>query len=138
MDDAVVEVRLRRAQRHVAEGEKRVRDQRARVDYLQRYGHDTVTAKQILVLLEQTQLLHVTLHDQLVERPARVSSPRAGAQRQQDERKTDRHELGNIMVAAHFCLQRLRGRQVSDELEGVVRNAIDLCESGMRAFRRLK
>ena len=41
------------------------------------------------------------------------------------------------MLAAHYGLQRLRGRQLTDELEGVVRNGLELCEKGMAAFHRL-
>jgi GAF domain-containing protein len=50
---------------------------------------------------------------------------------------SDMHELGNIMVALRSCLEWLRGRQGTDELEGLVRAGLEASEQGMAAFRRL-
>jgi hypothetical protein len=47
------------------------------------------------------------------------------------------HDLGNLMVAMHFCLQRLRGRQCSAELEEVARSGLELSQQGMAIFRKL-
>jgi hypothetical protein len=41
------------------------------------------------------------------------------------------------MVAMHFCLQRLRGRQCSAELEEVARSGLELSQQGMAIFRKL-
>jgi hypothetical protein len=47
------------------------------------------------------------------------------------------HELGNLMVAVHFCLRQLRGRQGTNELESVVRTGLEVSEQGMAAFRKV-
>jgi hypothetical protein len=51
--------------------------------------------------------------------------------------RNEMHDLGNLMVAMHFCLQRLRGRQCSDELEEVAQSGLELSEQGMAIFRKL-
>ena len=48
------------------------------------------------------------------------------------------HELGNIILAMQFCLRQLRGRQGTDELEGVIRTGLEICEQGMAAFRKVR
>ena len=50
MDDE----RLERAEGYVAEGERRVADQRALVAELERDGHDTTSSRRLLMLLEGT------------------------------------------------------------------------------------
>jgi hypothetical protein len=47
------------------------------------------------------------------------------------------HELGNVIVALQFCLRQLDGRQRTDELEGVVRTGLEVCEQGIAAFRKV-
>jgi hypothetical protein len=51
--------------------------------------------------------------------------------------RNDMHELGNAIVALEFCLRQLDGRQRTDELEGLVRSGLEVCEQGIAAFRRV-
>ena len=51
--------------------------------------------------------------------------------------RSEMHELGNLIVALQFCLRQLGGRQSTDELEGVVRTGLEVCEQGMTAFRKV-
>ena len=51
--------------------------------------------------------------------------------------RSEMHELGNLIVALQFCLRQLGGRQRTDELEGVVRNGLEVCEQGITAFRKV-
>ena len=59
---AVEQVRLRneleRAQRHVAEGREHIARQRRIISELERDGHDTGLARELLTSLEETQALH--------------------------------------------------------------------------------
>lgn len=51
--------------------------------------------------------------------------------------RSEMHELGNLIVALQFCLRQLGGRQRSDELEGMVRTGLEVCEQGIVTFRRV-
>jgi len=51
--------------------------------------------------------------------------------------RSEMHELGNLIVALHLCLRQLGGRQSTDELEGVVRTALEVSEQSMTAFRKV-
>jgi hypothetical protein len=51
--------------------------------------------------------------------------------------RSEMHELGNLIVALQFCLRQLDGRQCTDELEGVVRTGLEVCEGGVAVFRKL-
>ncbi len=51
--------------------------------------------------------------------------------------RNEMHELGNAIVALQFCLWRLEGCQRTDELEGVVRSGLAVCEQGIAAFRKV-
>ena len=51
--------------------------------------------------------------------------------------RLDMHELGNLIVALQFCLRQLGGRQRTDELEGIVRAGLQVCEQGIAAFRKV-
>ena len=49
---------LAQAERHIAEGKKHIGRQMVIIAELERDGHDTATAKELLDTLEQTQQLH--------------------------------------------------------------------------------
>jgi hypothetical protein len=51
--------------------------------------------------------------------------------------RNEMHELGNAIVALQFCLRRLDGHQRTNELEGVVRSGLVVCEQGIAAFRKV-
>ena len=51
--------------------------------------------------------------------------------------RNDMHELGNAIVGLQFCLRQLNGRQRTNELERVVRSALEACGQGIAAFRRV-
>ena len=51
--------------------------------------------------------------------------------------RNEMHELGNLMLAMHFCLKRMRGRQCSDELEEVAQSGLELSEQSIALFRKL-
>jgi hypothetical protein len=51
--------------------------------------------------------------------------------------RSEMHELGNLIVSLQYCLRQLGGRQSTDELEGVVRSAVEVCEQGIVAFRKM-
>jgi hypothetical protein len=53
------------------------------------------------------------------------------------DRGKEIHELGNSIVALQFCLRRLEGRQHTDELEGLVRGGLEVCEQAIVAFRKV-
>jgi hypothetical protein len=52
--------------------------------------------------------------------------------------RNDTHEIGNLIVALHFCLRQLDGRQRTDELEAVVRRGLEVCEQAIAAVRTLQ
>lgn len=56
---------LEQARRHVAEGEKHVGSQRELVTQLERDGHDSTQARQLLREFEEVQRLHVEHRDRL-------------------------------------------------------------------------
>lgn len=49
---------LGEVRRHIAEGEEHVRRQRARIDELERDGHDVTSARSLLRTMEETLALH--------------------------------------------------------------------------------
>ena len=53
------------AERHVAEGERHVAEQRARVEALQRDGHDTTQSLMLLSQFQEVLELHVSDRDRL-------------------------------------------------------------------------
>lgn len=65
MDRGILEEHLAQAERHVAQGEKHVAKQRAIVAELERDGHDTVAAHDLLRQFEELQALHVADCDRL-------------------------------------------------------------------------
>lgn len=67
------------AKRHVAEGEQRVADQRVLIVDLERDGHDTTSARELLTMLETSlALMHGHLQ-RLLDEQAGDDTCRAGA-----------------------------------------------------------
>jgi len=56
---------LAQAERHVSEGEKTIAHQRHIIAQLERDGHDTPAACDLLAIFETTQALHVADRDRL-------------------------------------------------------------------------
>jgi len=65
MDRAALQDRLAAAVRHVAEAERHVASQREVVAQLEREGHDTAHAKQLLEQFEEVLAIHVADRDRL-------------------------------------------------------------------------
>lgn len=60
MDRRVLLEHLAQAERHVDEGERHLAQQRAHVDELERDGHDSSVARELLRTMERTQVLHLS------------------------------------------------------------------------------
>jgi hypothetical protein len=58
MDRQTTSQQLTLAERHVAEGERRLARQRELIAELDRDGHDTKRARMILATMQDTQVLH--------------------------------------------------------------------------------
>jgi len=56
---------LAQAERHVAQGELHLIRQREIIDELERGGHDTASARDLLLKLEETQALHIADRDRI-------------------------------------------------------------------------
>ena len=65
IDRAMLEEHLTMAERHVAQGERHVARQREIVAKLERHGHDTRSAKELLVQFQELQALHIADRDRL-------------------------------------------------------------------------
>ena len=85
-----------------------------------------------------------TVTDRLYLRSARRQSSGSDDQRQPwtvtsicPSTESEMHQLGNHIVALQFCLRQLGGRQSTEELEGVVRTGLEVCEQGIAAFRKV-
>jgi hypothetical protein len=65
MDRATIEEHLEQARRHVAEGEEHVARQQQIVDELERDGHDTTQAREVLKVFEETLATHVADQERL-------------------------------------------------------------------------
>ena len=65
MDLAILSERLAQAERHVAEGVQHIVRQRTIVADLERNGHDTTLARELLAQFQSTQALHIADRDQL-------------------------------------------------------------------------
>jgi hypothetical protein len=59
MDESVLRGHLERAERHVAEGHEHVRRQRILIDELERDGHDSTQARELLARFEDALALHL-------------------------------------------------------------------------------
>lgn len=58
MDRKLEQQHLQEAERHVAEGREHINKQRQIIAELERDGHDTSTARELLETLEQSQRMH--------------------------------------------------------------------------------
>jgi hypothetical protein len=67
MDRVLIAEHLQKARNHVAESEAHVRRQRTIVADLERDGHDTALARELLAKFERMLVLHVADRDRLVE-----------------------------------------------------------------------
>jgi len=65
MDRATLENDLSRALAHVANGQKRIVQQHEIIAELDREGHDTAPAKDMLASFERTQAMHVVNRDRI-------------------------------------------------------------------------
>jgi hypothetical protein len=65
MDRALLLDHLATAERHVAEGEHHLARQRRLIAEMERDGHDTRSALELLSTLEQTQAMHVSHRDHI-------------------------------------------------------------------------
>ena len=59
MDRNTLELHLRQARAHVAQGEKHIARQRAVVASLEAGGHDSEAARELLATFEDSQVMHV-------------------------------------------------------------------------------
>jgi len=71
LDGALALATLRRAEDHIAEAEAHIRRQREIVADLERDGHDTALAKDLLEIFEGTLANHIRLRDRLLEETRR-------------------------------------------------------------------
>jgi hypothetical protein len=67
MDRATIAQHLAEAEGHVALGEQHITRQKQIIAELERDGHDTAEAKDLLSTFEATQVLHVADCDRLLE-----------------------------------------------------------------------
>jgi len=65
MDRATLERELSRAEAHVANGQARLAQQREIIAELDREGHDTAPAKDVLASFERTQAMHIANRDRI-------------------------------------------------------------------------
>jgi hypothetical protein len=65
MERATLENDLSRAEAHVANGQKRIAQQHQIIAELDREGHDTAPAKDMLTTFERTQAMHVANRDRI-------------------------------------------------------------------------
>jgi hypothetical protein len=65
MDRAMIQDHLNQAERHIADGERHLSNQRALIAELEHDGHDTSAAKSLLRQFEELQALYVADRDRL-------------------------------------------------------------------------
>lgn len=65
MDRALIQDHLAMAERHVAEGEEHLDRQTALIAELERDGHDSRTARDLLGTLKESLALHIADRDRL-------------------------------------------------------------------------
>ena len=58
---------LAEAERHIAEGEDRIRHQLRIIEDLERDGHDSALARQLLDTLKRTHTLHIKQREFIIE-----------------------------------------------------------------------
>jgi hypothetical protein len=67
MDRGILLEHLQQARAHIAEGERHIRRQREIIDELERGGHNSELARELLATLEQVQETHVAAGERLVK-----------------------------------------------------------------------
>jgi hypothetical protein len=70
MDRATLEKDLTQAEAHVAKGQERIALQLEIIAELEREGHDTAPAKDMLASFEKTQAMHVANRDRIASKLA--------------------------------------------------------------------
>jgi hypothetical protein len=70
MDRGTLEKDLSRAEAHVANGQERIARQHEIIAELEREGHDTVPARELLATFEKTQAMHVANRDRIASKLA--------------------------------------------------------------------
>jgi hypothetical protein len=70
MDRATLEMDLSRAEAHVAKGQERIALQHEIIAELEREGHDTAPARELLATFEKTQAMHVANRDRVADKLA--------------------------------------------------------------------
>ena len=75
MDRQTLERHLALAEGHVLEGERHLASQRRILADLERDGHKTTKARQLLAMLEETQKMHVEDRDRLTRELDRLGPP---------------------------------------------------------------
>jgi hypothetical protein len=73
MDRDTLQEHLRQAMAHVAQGREHIVSQQALIAELERDGHDTAAAKQLLEMFEQSQAMHAAHAARLEEELCRPS-----------------------------------------------------------------
>ena len=63
---------LKEAEEHVQGGDELLRRQRALIDELDRDGHDTSTAREVLRTLERSQSMHIADRDRILDEVERL------------------------------------------------------------------
>jgi hypothetical protein len=77
IDRTVASEHLRLAERHLAEGQRRVNTQLALVARLEQEGHNTQGATSLLFRLEETLALQVRTRDRIAEELISTALPRS-------------------------------------------------------------
>lgn len=65
MRRAMIEQQLMETEQHIAHGEQLVAQQREMIGDLQRAGHDTTKARQLLAAMEEMQRLYVAARERM-------------------------------------------------------------------------
>jgi hypothetical protein len=65
VDRTLIAAHLAQAERHVVEGARHIERQHEIIQELERDGHDTTAARELLAALERTQVLHLEGRDRL-------------------------------------------------------------------------
>ena len=70
MDRETLEKNLTQVEAHVAKGHERIALQHEIIAELEREGHDTVPARELLATFEKTQAMHVANRDRIADKLA--------------------------------------------------------------------
>jgi hypothetical protein len=70
MDRETLEMNLTQAEAHIAKGHERIAQQHEIIAELNREGHDTAPAKDMLASFERTQAMHIANRDRIASKLA--------------------------------------------------------------------